>query len=422
MKKYGGFIPGCVPARRRRSTSTGSSLASRCPARCSWRLISVLPDFLIRAFNVPFYFGGTSLLIVVGVALDTRAADGVAPPDAALRGLPAAPHEGPRLRCGSCCWDRPGRARDAGTRGSRRAGACRRSRPATCSARRSPAARGSGLEARRYMDAGELVPDCGDHQARPRAARPADGRKGFVLDGFPRTARAGGGARPAARGRGHSLDRVVLFQVADEEPVARLSGRRVCRSCGRNYHLTLSPPRAPGVVRPLRGRALPADGRRGGDGPAPARRLRPRHPAARRVLPAARVRWRRSPARERWTRSRATSSRRPRDRGDRAEVARPDRPHASGRPHPGGRLPGAGTSAKPGVSTLEIDREVESLIRDRKAKPAFKGYRGFPATICASINEEVVHGIPAARRRLREGDIIGLDLGAIVEGTTPTPR
>ena len=71
---------------------------------------------------------------------------------------------------------------------------------------------------------------------------------------------------------------------------------------------------------------------------------------------------------------------------------------------------------KPGVSTLEIDREVESLIRDRKATPAFKGYRGFPATICASINEEVVHGIPAARRRLREGDIIGLDLGAIVEG------
>ena len=62
-----------------------------------------------------------------------------------------------------------------------------------------------------------------------------------------------------------------------------------------------------------------------------------------------------------------------------------------------------GDLVKPGVSTLEIDREVESLIRDRRAKPVFKGYRGFPATICASINEEVVHGIPAARRRLREG-------------------
>ena len=71
---------------------------------------------------------------------------------------------------------------------------------------------------------------------------------------------------------------------------------------------------------------------------------------------------------------------------------------------------------KPGVSTLEIDREVEALIRERRAKPAFKGYRGFPATICASINEEVVHGIPAATRRLEAGDIVGLDLGAIVDG------
>ena len=57
--------------------------------------------------------------------------------------------------------------------------------------------------------------------------------------------------------------------------------------------------------------------------------------------------------------------------------------------------------AKPGVSTLELDQEVESLIRKLGAQPAFKGYRGFPATICASINQEVVHGIPAAHRRLR---------------------
>jgi methionyl aminopeptidase len=72
--------------------------------------------------------------------------------------------------------------------------------------------------------------------------------------------------------------------------------------------------------------------------------------------------------------------------------------------------------AKPGVSTLEIDQEVEALIRKRGARPAFKGYRGYPATVCVSINEEVVHGIPAAHRRLKEGDIVGLDFGAIVEG------
>ena len=71
---------------------------------------------------------------------------------------------------------------------------------------------------------------------------------------------------------------------------------------------------------------------------------------------------------------------------------------------------------KAGISTLEIDREVEGLIQQMGARAAFKGYRGFPATICASINEEVVHGIPAADRRLKEGDIIGLDLGAIIEG------
>jgi methionyl aminopeptidase len=71
---------------------------------------------------------------------------------------------------------------------------------------------------------------------------------------------------------------------------------------------------------------------------------------------------------------------------------------------------------KPGISTLEIDEGVEAFIRSQGALPAFKGYRGFPATVCISINEEVVHGIPSAHRRIKEGDIVGLDLGCIVEG------
>jgi methionyl aminopeptidase len=73
-------------------------------------------------------------------------------------------------------------------------------------------------------------------------------------------------------------------------------------------------------------------------------------------------------------------------------------------------------TVKPGVSTLELDEDVEEFIRARGALPAFKGYRGFPATVCISINEEVVHGIPSAHRRIKEGDIVGLDLGCIVEG------
>jgi len=73
-------------------------------------------------------------------------------------------------------------------------------------------------------------------------------------------------------------------------------------------------------------------------------------------------------------------------------------------------------TVKSGMSTLEVDEDVEAFIRGRHAKAAFKGYRGFPATVCISINDEVVHGIPSAHRRLKEGDIVGLDLGCIVEG------
>jgi methionyl aminopeptidase len=71
---------------------------------------------------------------------------------------------------------------------------------------------------------------------------------------------------------------------------------------------------------------------------------------------------------------------------------------------------------RPGISTQDIDTDVEAFILSRGAQSAFKGYRGYPATVCTSINEEVVHGIPSPKRKLREGDIIGLDLGCIVDG------
>ncbi len=71
---------------------------------------------------------------------------------------------------------------------------------------------------------------------------------------------------------------------------------------------------------------------------------------------------------------------------------------------------------KPGVSTLELDEKAEKLIRERKAIPAFKGYHGFPGSICASINEQVVHGIPSGDVVLKEGDIISVDVGAIYKG------
>jgi len=71
---------------------------------------------------------------------------------------------------------------------------------------------------------------------------------------------------------------------------------------------------------------------------------------------------------------------------------------------------------QPGVTTAELDRVAETYIRKCGGLPAFKGYRGFPATLCTSINSEVVHGIPSKKRKLIEGDIVGIDCGAIVDG------
>jgi len=70
---------------------------------------------------------------------------------------------------------------------------------------------------------------------------------------------------------------------------------------------------------------------------------------------------------------------------------------------------------KPGITTAALDRFAEDYLAQRGAKPSFKGYNGFPASICSSVNEEVVHGIPG-KRRLKEGDIVSIDLGAIVDG------
>ena len=70
----------------------------------------------------------------------------------------------------------------------------------------------------------------------------------------------------------------------------------------------------------------------------------------------------------------------------------------------------------PGVSTLELDQIVERVIRENGAKPSFKGYGGFPGSICASINDVVVHGIPKASIILKAGDIISVDIGACYKG------
>jgi methionyl aminopeptidase len=71
---------------------------------------------------------------------------------------------------------------------------------------------------------------------------------------------------------------------------------------------------------------------------------------------------------------------------------------------------------RPGISTKELDEFAETYTVENKAHPAFKGYRGYPGSVCTSINQEVVHGIPSAKRKVREGDILSMDFGVELDG------
>jgi len=73
-------------------------------------------------------------------------------------------------------------------------------------------------------------------------------------------------------------------------------------------------------------------------------------------------------------------------------------------------------SVEPGITTWELDKSAEELCIKRQGKPAFKGYRGFPGSLCVSVNEEVVHGIPSRKTKLKDGDIISIDFGVEFRG------
>ncbi len=73
-------------------------------------------------------------------------------------------------------------------------------------------------------------------------------------------------------------------------------------------------------------------------------------------------------------------------------------------------------NCRDGATTADVDKIAEELTLKKKATPAFKGYRGFPASLCISVNDQVVHGIPSTKRTLRNGDIVGLDFGVIYDG------
>lgn len=82
----------------------------------------------------------------------------------------------------------------------------------------------------------------------------------------------------------------------------------------------------------------------------------------------------------------------------------------------GGALMAAKNAIHPGMSTLELDKIIKNYIVSHGAKPSFLGYNGFPASACISVNDTVIHGIPTASEKLKEGDIVSVDVGAYIDG------
>lgn len=71
---------------------------------------------------------------------------------------------------------------------------------------------------------------------------------------------------------------------------------------------------------------------------------------------------------------------------------------------------------RPGITTMDLEKQAEEIIAAKPGKPAFKGYRGYPCVLCTSVNSEIVHGIPSPKRKLKEGDIVSIDFGMEVDG------
>ena len=272
------------------------------------------------------------------------------------------------------------------------------------------------------MDRGDLVPDeviIGVIAERIESPEAADG---FILDGFPRTTAQAEALDEAMDRLGRELTAAILIEVSDEEVVRRLSGRRTCVK-GAHLPRRLRPAEEGRCVRHLRGQLVVRDD----DKPDVVRhRLEEYHSKTEPLVsyyeekgilcrvdgdhPPEEVsdRTARCWLPSRW-RSRSDVSRHRRQNSEQIE-----------------RMAVAGSiqarclrmlasKARPGATTADLDAAAERFIASQGSEAAFKGYRGFPGSICTSPNSMVVHGIPGPYE-LRKGDLLSIDVGVIHDG------
>ena len=259
LKKYGGFIPGIRPGKRTeeyldyvltRVTVVGAAYLT---------VICLVPEFLIARAGIPFYLGGTSLLIVVNVTMDTVTPDPEPPhrppiwrsdQEGEAEGRPADAITGWRSTSSSSALPAPARA--PRRRGWSRKRGWSSFRPATCCAPRSRPGTPVGLQAKAVMEAGELVSDEIVNALIDENLAALSPEQGVIFDGYPRTANQAASLDGLLAGHGRKLDHVIELAVDEDALVDRITGRFTCANCNTPYHDRYNQPKIDGRLRPVR--------------------------------------------------------------------------------------------------------------------------------------------------------------------------
>ena len=274
------------------------------------------------------------------------------------------------------------------------------------------------MEAEEYMHRGELVPD--ELVIAMIEAELKGCPNGFVMDGFPRTVAQAQALDAMLERRGWKLDAAMLFSADRPTLIERLASRWTNPRTGRIYNVLTNPPKVAGICDEDGGELIQRDD---DSAETVATRLDvydAQTRAADRVLSEDREARRSRRARKR--RGGREADRFGRRRGSDAGSAMVTlkSPREIEMMRRSGKitarvLTGLMKTARPGMTTGELDALAERGIREAGGTPTFKGYNGFPASICASVNDEVVHGIPGSRV-LRDGDLLSIDIGTTLDG------
>ena len=243
-------------------------------------------------------------------------------------------------------------------------------------------------------------------------------QSGAILDGFPRNLEQAKALDKALAKQSKAIDKVVYIKVSEGELLKRLGGRWICRNCQAPYHEVDSPPKVKGKCDRCGGELYQ---RADDNAETVKKRLEVYFAETAPLIDYYKKAGKlvevngEGGADEVNQRILAALAKGMSLDGYYYKIGRRNCHHAAGRQNCRGNIENINRTGETGMKTKELDIIAERELKKRGAESSFKGYRGYPATVCVSVNDEIVHGIPG-ERVLKEGDIVSLDFGAIYNG------